>query len=62
MDFVTNSAIPGRPVQIRGNRGLVKITRNMFSKFYPDFFPIYGYMVSGVRIQLPCTSVLTPET
>ncbi len=40
----------------------MKITRNMSSKFYPDFIPIYGYMVSSVRIQLPGTSVLTPET
>jgi hypothetical protein len=61
MDFATNPTIPGRPVQI-GSRGLVKIIRNMFSKFYPGFIPICGYMVSGVRIQLPGTSVLTPET
>jgi hypothetical protein len=27
--------------------GLVKIPRNMSSKFYSDFIPIYGYMVSG---------------
>jgi hypothetical protein len=26
----------------------MKITRNMSSKFYPSFIPIYGYMVSGV--------------
>jgi hypothetical protein len=40
----------------------MKITRNMSSKFYPDFIPIYFYMVSSARIQLPGTSVLTPET
>jgi hypothetical protein len=28
--------------------GMVKITRNMSSKDYPSFIPIYGYMVSGV--------------
>ncbi len=33
-------------VAVRG--GQVKITRNMSSKFYPDFIPIYGYMVLGV--------------
>jgi len=32
--------------------GLVKITRNMSSKFYPSFIPIYGYMVSGVGCQV----------
>ena len=32
----------------------------MSSKFYPSFIPIYGYMVSGVRIKLPGASVLTP--
>ena len=41
---------------------MVEITFNMFSKFYPRFIPIYGYMVSGVRIQLPGASVLTPDT
>jgi len=40
----------------------VKITRNMSSKFYPGFIPIFGYMVSGVRIQLPGASVLKPDT
>jgi hypothetical protein len=33
----------------------------MPSKFYTSFIPIYGYMVSGVRIQLPGASVLTPH-
>jgi hypothetical protein len=49
---------------LEGPSGLVKITHNMCFKFYPDFIPIYGYMVSGVRIQLPGASVLTlkPET
>ena len=28
---------------------MVKITRNMPSKFYRDFIRVYGYMVSGVR-------------
>ena len=48
--------------------GVMKITRNMSTKLYPDFIPIYGYMisgvrcqVSGVRIQLPGASVLTLE-
>jgi hypothetical protein len=41
---------------------MVKITCSMVSKFYPSFIPIYGYMVSGVRIQLPGAFVLTPET
>jgi hypothetical protein len=40
----------------------MKITRNMSSKFYPDFIPIYEYMVSSIKIQLPGASVLTPET
>jgi len=40
----------------------MKITRNMSSKFYPDFIPIYEYMASSVRIQLSNTSILTPET
>jgi len=31
---------------------MVETTRNMCFKFYPDFIPICGYMVSGVRIQL----------
>jgi hypothetical protein len=39
-----------------------KIARNMSFKFYPKIIPIYGYMVSGVWIQLPGASVLTPET
>ena len=25
---------------------MVKITRNMSSKFYPSFIPVYGYMVA----------------
>jgi hypothetical protein len=29
----------------------VKITHNLSFKFYPDFIPVYGYMVSGVRCQ-----------
>jgi hypothetical protein len=32
--------------------GLVKNTRNMSSKFYPGFIPIYGYVVSGVECQV----------
>jgi len=31
---------------------MVETTRNMCFKFYPDFIPICGYMVSVVRIQL----------
>ena len=46
----------------RLTRGMVRITRNTFSKLYPSFIPIYRYMVSGVRIQLPGASILTPET
>lgn len=41
---------------------MVKITGKMSSKFYPGFITIYWYMVSGVRIQLPGASGLTPET
>jgi len=41
---------------------MVKIIRSTFYKFYPIFISIYGYMVSGVRIQLPGAFVLTPET
>jgi len=32
--------------EVRG--GLVEITRNMSSKSYPSFIPIFGYMVSSV--------------
>ena len=32
--------------------GMVKITRNMSSKDYASFIPIYGYMVSGVSVQV----------
>jgi hypothetical protein len=40
--------------------GMVNITRNMPSEFYPSFIPIKGYLVSGVspRIQLPGASIL----
>jgi hypothetical protein len=41
---------------------MVEITLYISSKFYSDYIPIYMYMVSGVRIQLNGTSVLTPET
>jgi hypothetical protein len=47
---------------VLGATGMVKITRNMSSKFYPDYIPIFGYMVSGIRIQHPGDSLLTPET
>ena len=40
----------------------MEVTRNMSFKFYTDFIPIYGYMVSSVKIQLRGISVLTPET
>jgi hypothetical protein len=36
---------------------LVKITRNMSFKFYPDFIPIYRYMVSGFGCQVSGVSV-----
>ena len=39
----------------------MNITRNMSSKFYPDFIPIYGYMVSGVRCQEWDKQNLKPE-
>ena len=39
---------------------MVNITHNMSSKFYLGFTPIYGYVVSGVRIQLP--GVFLPDT
>ena len=42
--------------------GLVKITRNMYSKFYPSFIPIYGYMVSGFRCQGSTPGCLRPDT
>jgi len=48
--------------QGKGRAGLVKITLNISSKFYPGFIPIYGYRISGVRIQLPGASALTPDT
>jgi len=31
---------------------MVKITRNLSSKFHPSFIPIYGYIVSGVGVQV----------
>jgi hypothetical protein len=31
---------------------MLEFTRSMCCKFYPDFIPTHGYMVSGVRIQL----------
>ena len=46
---------------IKAKSAKVKFTGNMFSKFYPDFIPIYLYKVSGVRIQLPDASELTPR-
>jgi hypothetical protein len=38
---------------------IVRITRNMYYKFYLSFMPVYGYLVSGVRIQLPGAFILT---
>jgi len=48
--------------QGKGRAGLVKITLNISSKFYPGFIPIYGYMVSGFRCQDSTPWRLCPDT
>jgi hypothetical protein len=42
--------------------GIVKITRNMSSKFYLSFNSVYVFMVSGFRCQEAGTRELKPDT
>ena len=36
---------------------MVKITRNMSSKFYPSFIPIYGYLEVGIKMRSKFKSI-----